>query len=190
VPYSLLRRTGVLAIAGCLSVLASGWGAPSASALGSQVKPVGMTNPRPLPAVVNGVPLLALARHALGAAKGYSVSKPIHVQAVVSTQADLYKQVSITGGSGSKEYVVVLQGRFNCGYCGTAAAVPTTTIDPATIPTSTMVLQVPDPIVAGTIGLYVGVRNPDLTRLGRVYDLDPYIKSLKGVSVPMGPLPG
>lgn len=116
--------------------------------------------------------------------------KPIHVQAVVSTQAALYNEVAVTGGSGSQEYVVVLQGRFNCGSCGTAAAVPTTRIDPATIPISTMVLQVPDPLIDGTNGLAVGVGNPSLANLGRVYDLDPYIKSLKRVPVPIGPLPG
>jgi hypothetical protein len=64
-PYSLLRRIGVLAIAGCLSLLASGYGAQSAWARSSQVKALGPTTPRSLPAVVNGVPLLALAKHAL-----------------------------------------------------------------------------------------------------------------------------
>ena len=31
---------------------------------------------------------------------------------------------------------------------------------------------------------------PDLAELGRIYDLDPYIKSLAGVPVPIGPVPG
>jgi hypothetical protein len=128
-----------------------------------------------LPDLVNGTPLLALAKHALGAAEAYSVSNPIHVRAVVSTQADLFNEAAVPRGSGSREYVVVLQGRFSCGYCGTAAAIPTTTIDP---------------ITDGTHGVAVGVGTPDLAKLGRVYDLDPYIKSLKGVSVRIGPLPG
>jgi hypothetical protein len=184
------RRIGVLAITGCVALVASGRAAQSTSAPASPVQHAGRTNRRTLPDLVNGAPLLALAKHALGAAQAYSVSNPIHVRAVVSTQADLFNEVALAGGSGSQEYVIVLQGRFSCGYCGTAAAIPTTTIDPATIPPSTMVLQVPFPITDGTHGVAVGVGTPDLAKLGRVYDLDPYIKSLKGVSVRIGPLPG
>ncbi len=29
-----------------------------------------------------------------------------------------------------------------------------------------------------------------MAKLGRVYDLDPYIKSLAGTAVPIGPVPG
>jgi hypothetical protein len=147
-----------------------------------------------LPAVVNGVPLLELAKHALGAAKAYSVSKPVGVQAVVTTQAALYAQVPAAGGAAGPEYVVVLRGRFNCGACGTdtAATAPTstTTTDPLSVRVSTMVLQLPLPPSRGTTGIAVGVGAPNMAKLGRVYGLDPYIKSLAGVAVPIGPLPG
>ncbi len=50
--------------------------------------------------------------------------------------------------------------------------------------------QVPYPITDGTNDVAVGVGTADLAKLGRVYDLDPYVKSLKGVSVRIGPLSG
>ena len=54
-----------------------------------------------------------------------------------------------------------------------------------------MVLQLPLPLARGTTtGVAVGVGTPNLATLGRVYNLDPYIKSLAGVRVPIGPLPG
>jgi hypothetical protein len=145
-----------------------------------------------LPAVVNGVPLLALARHAVGAAEGYAVSQPAQVRAVVSTEAALWDLASRHGGSPSSVYIVTLRGRFDCGACGTAmtpAAPPTTTV-PRTVPVATMVLEIPMPISQSTNAVYVGVGHPDLSKLGHVYDLDPYVRSLAGVSVRIGPLPG
>ena len=148
-----------------------------------------------LPAVANGVPLLDLAKHALGAAEAYSVSKPVGIRAVVTTQAALYAQVPAAGGAIGPEYVVVLQGRFSCGACGTSTATTapasTTTTDPLSVRVSTMVLQLPLPLADGaTTGVAVGVGTPNMAKLGRVYDLDPYIKSLAGVTVPIGPVPG
>jgi hypothetical protein len=147
-----------------------------------------------VPAVVNGMPLLDLAKHALGAAEAYSVSKPVDVRAVATTQAALYAQVPASGGSTRPEYVVVLQGRFSCGACGTSIATParvsTTTTDPASVRPSTMVLQLPLPLTSGTNGVAVGVGMPHMAELGRVYDLGAYVKSLAGVTVPVGPLPG
>jgi len=144
-----------------------------------------------LPAVVHGVPLLGLAKSARGAAEAYAVSKPLDVRAVVTTQAVLYAQVPTAGGSTEPEYLVTLGGRFSCGYCGTAMPTSTTTIDPAAVPISTMVLQLPIPYAHGTTtGVAVGLGSPKLAKLGHTYDLDPYIKSLAGVPVRIGPVPG
>ena len=53
-----------------------------------------------------------------------------------------------------------------------------------------MVLELSLPLVSGTTtGIAVGVGAPDMAKLGRVYDLDPYIKALAGVTVPIGPIP-
>jgi hypothetical protein len=66
----------------------------------------------------------------------------------------------------------------------------TTTTDPSSVHLSTMVLELPLPLTNGTNGIAVGVGRPNMPKLGKVYDLDPYIKSLAGVTVPVGPLPG
>jgi len=118
------------------------------------------------------------------------VSTPVGVRAVVTTQAALYAQVPVAGGATGPKYVVVLQGRFSCGSCGTATPASTTTTDSSSVRVSTMVLQLPLPLTGGTTGVAVGVGTPNMAKLGRVYDLDPYIKSLAGVTVPIGPLPG
>ena len=115
---------------------------------------------------MNGVPLLDLAKHALGAAKAYSVSKPVNVQAIVTTQAALYAQalysgMQLPGGAASPEYVVTLRGRFTCGSCGTATPTSTTTTSPSSVRVSTMVLQLPVPLTIGdTTGVAVGVALP------------------------------
>ena len=144
-----------------------------------------------LPASVEGVPMLELAKHALGAAEAYSVPKPFNVRAVITTQAALYAQVSTAGGSKDPEYVVTLRGRFTCGYCGTAMPTSTTTTNLSTVHVSTMVLQLPIPLANGaTTGVAVAVGGPDLATLGRTYNLDPYIRSLAGARFPIGPVPG
>jgi hypothetical protein len=146
--------------------------------------------------MVNGVPLLDLAKHALGAAEAYSVSKPVNVRAVMTTQAALYTQalysgLQLPGGAASPEYVVTLRGRFTCGSCGTATPTSTTTTDPSSVRVSTMVLQLPVPLTSGdTNGVAVGVGTPNMAKLGRVYDLDPYLKSLAGTTVRIGPFAG
>ena len=143
-----------------------------------------------LPASVRGVPMLELAKHALGAAEAYSVSKPFNVRAVITTQAALYAQVTTAGGSTDPEYVVTLRGRFTCGYSATAMPASTTTTNPSSVHVSTMVLQLPIPLAYGaTKGIAVGVGTPDLAKLGNGYDLDPYIRSLAGMRVPIGPVP-
>ena len=156
----------------------------------AQAKPHFRAQSRPLPATVNGVPLFDLAKHALGAAEAYGVSKPFNVQAVVTTGSALYAQFQATGGATEPEYVVTLHGRFSCGYCGTAIPPSTTTTDLSSVRVSTMVLELPLPLTNGTTGEAVGIGIPDMTKLGQVYDLDPYIKSLAGVSVLKGPVPG
>jgi len=144
-----------------------------------------------LPAVVDGVPLLDLARLALGAAEAYGVTRPAGVRAVVTTQTALDAQWPTAPEAAGPAYVVVLHGRFDCGSCGTALPTSTTTTDPSPVPVSTMVLELPLPLAAGaTTGVAVGVGAPPLAQLGRVYDLDPYLRSLAGASVTVGPVPG
>jgi hypothetical protein len=56
-----------------------------------------------------------------------------------------------------------------------------------------MEIEVPTSNLTATIGLYVGdtgLGDPDVSKMGRVYDLDPYIASLAGVPLPTGPAPG
>lgn len=188
--FSVRRRVETAFVIGCLTVLTVG-SIQTASGSIPQAKQAAKVQSRALPTSVNGVPLSDLAKRALGAAKAYSVSRPLDVRAVVTTQADLYAQVPVGGGAPNPEYVVTLKGRFSCGYCGTAAPASTTTTDPSTVPMSTMVLQLPIPLAhAATTGVAVGVGTPVLAKLGHTYNLDPYIKSLAGVRVPVGPLPG
>jgi hypothetical protein len=187
-----IKRIVPIAVVTCLTVLTVA--TASASAAKSTLKHnVIAKSSQPLPPIVDGVPLLDLAKHALGAAEGYSVSKPTHVRVVVSTQAALYRLVSQSGGSIAPEYIIKIQGRFNCGSCGTSDATVggrTTTTAHGTARVSTMVLEVPMSNSSGATGLAVGLGDPDLTKMGKVYDLDPYIGSLAGVPVRIGPLPG
>ena len=192
--FAAARRVQIALAVGSVALLAVACSQP-ASEPKPQAKPTVRKVNQALPAVVNGVPLLDLAKHALGAAEAYSVSKPVGVRAVVTTQAALYAQVPAAGGATGPEYVVVLQGHFSCGACGTSTATTaptsTTTTDPLSVPVSTMVLQLPLPLADGaTTGVAVGVGTPNMAKLGWVYDRDPYIKSLAGVTVPIGPLPG
>jgi hypothetical protein len=194
VPLSVLGRVQIAFAVGCVALLAAAC-TQSTSSPKPQATPTIRKVDQRLPAAVNGVPLLDLAKHALGAAEAYSVSKPVGVQAVVTTQAALYSQVAAAGGATEPEYVVLLRGRFTCGACGTSTGTPaptsTTTTDPSTVHVSTMVLQLPlRPTEGATTGIAVGVGTPTMAKLGRVYDLDPYIRSLAGVTVPIGPLPG
>lgn len=187
-PSQFLRQVQVVVATGIVAILAAACSQPTSA---PKPKPTVRSLSRPLPAVVDGVPLLDLAKHALGAAEAYSVTKPVSVQVVVTTQAALYAQVPASGGGTGPEYVVMLRGRFTCGSCGTATQVSTTTTDPSTVEVSTMVLQLPVPLASGaTTGVAVGVGTPDMAKLGTVYNLNPYIRSLAGVSVPIGPLPG
>ena len=186
--FSALRRVVTGLTVGGLAFLVVGC-SQTVSDTKAQAKPHFRAQNRPLPALVNGVPMLDLAKHALGAAEAYGVSKPFNVQAVVTTGSALYAQFQATGGATVAEYVITLRGRFSA-CCGTAIPASTTTTDASSVRISTMVLELPIPLTNGTTGIAVGVGTPDMTKLGQVYDLDPYIKSLAGVSVPKGPLPG
>ena len=187
-PSQTLRQVKVVIAVGIVAILAA---ACSQSTSAPKPQPTVKGLSQPLPAVVDGVPLLDLAKHALGAAEAYSVSKPVNVQAVLTTQAALYAQVPASGGGTGPEYVVTLRGRFTCGSCGRATPISITTTDPSSVEVATMVLQLPVPLTGGaTTGVAVGVGTPDMAKLGTVYNLDPYIRSLGGVSVPVGPLPG
>jgi len=184
-----LNRLAALAV----SVVAT---ACSQTAKGSSnhLAPVSTIVRHPLPPVVEGVPLLALANEAVGAARAYSVKVPQDVQAVVSTQTALYRLIPEAGVSTSPEYDVSQRGRFYCpSGCGIspggAGEVVTSTTAPHTVPIETMVLEIP--VGSGTApnGMFLGVLTPDLSKLGRVYNLDPYVRSLANVNVREGPFP-
>jgi hypothetical protein len=189
VTSSVRRRFATALAIGCLAFMVGCSQAVSGTIRQREHTPNARTGP--LPASVNGVPLLDLAKRALGAAEAYSVPNPLNVRAVVTTQASLYAQAAATGGTTKPEYVVTLRGRFSCGYCGTAMPTSTTTTDRSTVRVTTMVLQLPVPFAPGaTTGVAVGVGTPVLVKLGHIYDLDPYIKWLAGHRVPLGPVPG
>lgn len=177
--FSAVRRVLIAIAVGSVAVLAVACGQP-ASHPRQQVKPtVGKVN-QALPAVVNGVPLLDLAKHALGAAEAYSVSKPVAVRAVISTQAALYAQMSSrrrcnrTGVCHRAPRALLLWGvwrrhcdnstYFNhddrsfvrpCLHNGAAATAP------LAIGTTTGI----------AVGVAVGVHTPNMAKLGRVYAL-------------------
>jgi len=190
------RRIRVVRVAGALALLAAACN-QTTTVPEWQARVPAIGDGRALPAVVDGVPLLDLAKHAIGAADAYGVTTPVQVRAVVTTQAALAALVG-TGGDGTgPEYVIELQGRFSCGSCDTTGAtasppsVATTTTTPAPVPVTSMVLEVPVQSGGGsTTGIAVGVGGPKLAALGRAYDLDPYVMSLAGVAVPPGPFPG
>ena len=94
---SSIRRVQMVLMVGIVGFLGVACSQPSSQAK-PQTKPTVRRISQALPAVVNGVPLLDLARHALGAAEAYSVSKPVGVRAVVTTQAALYAQVPARRG--------------------------------------------------------------------------------------------
>ena len=189
-PYPTLRRVQMFVSVGIVAVLAAAC-SRSASAPKPRAKPTIKSISQPLPALVDGLPLLDLAKHALGASEAYSVFKPVSVRAVLTTQTALYAQVPASGGGTGPEYVVTLRGRFNSKSFATAEPASTTATDPLSVQVTTMVLELPIPLTSGsTTGVAVGVGTPDMAKLADVYDLDPYIRSLAGVSVPIGPLPG
>lgn len=187
---SILKRVVLMASVAGLTSLAAACG-PSVVAGHFRTNSEAPTT-RPLPDVVDGVPLLALAKKALGAAEAYGVPAPADVRAVRSTEAAVARSMPTLGGTGhpGSFYFVTLRGHFTCGSCGTSTAGldPTTTVRLSGVPISTMVLEVQ--IGGATNGVAVGVGDPDLSDLGRIYDLDPYVASLGGMPVPIGPLPG
>jgi hypothetical protein len=138
---------------------------------------------RPLPTTVNGVPLAALARQALVESKTWSVTDPKDVRVVVSSQAGMEHLLGNNYGSTTPAYVISLQGPFRCGpSCGAAgvgsAAKAATTVPPRSVPSSYMTLDLPIPFtLTGGGSLSVGRINPDLSQLGHVYDLGPYVVS-------------
>jgi hypothetical protein len=137
-------------------------------------------------------PLHELAERALGASEAYAVDDPRDVQAVVTTEATLCRLMSETGSSctQSSVYLISLRGRFSCGACGTMVPANATTTSTSLPPVTTMYLAVPASDTEATGGETVGIAGPNLSTLGHVYDLDPYVRALAGTHVPIGPLPG
>jgi len=141
---------------------------------------------RPLPTTINGVPLAALARQALVESKTWSVTDPKDVRVVVSSQVGLEHLLGYNYGSTTPAYVVSLQGAFHCGPPSCApsgisgANKAATTDPPGSVPTSYMTLNLPIPLTStGGGGLSVGRTDPNLSQLGHVYDLGPYVESLR-----------
>jgi len=141
---------------------------------------------RPPPTTVNGVPLAALARQALNASKAWSVTDPKNARVVVSSEAGIEHLLGYNYGSTAPAYVVSLQGPFHCGppscvTSGGGSAIKAATTDtPRSVPTSYMTLDLPIPLTStGGGGLSVGRTDPNLSQLGHVYDLGPYVVALR-----------
>ena len=179
---SLGRLPFALAVVGTMA-LAGGCGQTAT------VRQVTPTQPsRPLPATVNGVPLAALARQALNASRAWSVTDPKNARVVVSSQAGIENLLGYNYGSITPAYIVSMRGRFYCAppscapshpYVGGASDAPTTDL-PRPVPNGYMTLDLPIPLTAmGGGGLSVGRIDPNLSKLGHVYDLRPYLVSLR-----------
>ena len=176
---SLGRLPFALAVVGTMA-LAGGCGQTAT------VRQVTPTQPsRPLPATVNGVPLAALARQALNESRAWSVTDPKHVRVVVSSQAGIEHLLGYNYGSTTPAYVVSLKGRFHCELpscapSGLSGASKPATTDPRSVPISYMTLEVPIPLTSTGGGeLSVGRIDPNLSQLGHVYGLGPYVVSLR-----------
>ncbi len=192
----MVKRIGITAVLGSVSLLAVGCG--RSAAVRGPLRNAPVTTTRPLQVAVDGVPVLALAKQALGASRAWNVSHPQNVRVVMTTQTHIWKvqgfnYSSQISGSHISAYFVALQGRFFCGgTCGASNPSGSTvsTMTPSKIPISYMVLEVPIPGgPQSASGLSVSSKNPDLTGLGTVHNLDPYVASLAGVSVRVGPYP-
>jgi hypothetical protein len=187
VPGLLVAITvGVVVLGGCggRGVARYGFGGPAT--------PVTTTTTETLPPTVDGIPFLTLAKDAVGEAEAYSVNKPQDVRMVLTTAATLCHLMKGmgTGCTDASEYLISLRGRFTCGMsCGqdVPANVTTTSTSPPHI--TTMYLAEPASHSAGILGGAFGVAGPNLSTLGHVYDLDPYVKALAGTKVPHGPPP-
>lgn len=137
-----------------------------------------------LPAIVGGVPMAALARQALTEATIWSDPRPTHVRAVVSTQEGLESVLGYSYGATAPVFIVALEGRLVCSpSCGISApALPGVTTTPTTtpVPISFMAFTFPLPRAHGSGGGSLSVTriDPDLSKLGHVYDLQPYVNAL------------
>jgi hypothetical protein len=177
---SVMRLLISLAVVGVVALI----GGCGQTATVRQVAP---TQPsRRLPATVNGVPLAALARQALNESKMWSVADPKDARVVVSSQAGIEHLLGYNYGSTTPAYVVSLKGRFHCELPSCApsglsgASKPATTDPPRSVPISYMTLEVPIPLTSTGGGeLSVGRTDPNLSQLGHVYGLGPYVVSLR-----------
>jgi hypothetical protein len=196
VTVKMVKRIGITVVLGSVALLAVGCGR-SAAVTGSLRNAPVTTTTRPLPAVVDGVPVLALAKQALSASRAWNVSHPQNVRVVMTTQTQIWKvqgfnYSSQIAGSQIPAYFVALQGRFFCGSSCLASnplGSTVSTLKPSKIPISYMVLEVfpGGPLTAS--GLSVSPKNPDLIGLGTVHNLNSYMASLAGESVRVGPHP-
>jgi hypothetical protein len=182
----------VLAVAGVVAGGCGGQGVPRYGFGGPAIR-VTTTTTEPLSTTVNGIPLMALAQDALGAAAGYSVNRAEDVRMVLTTAARLCHLMKDEGGTctDTPEYLISLRGGFACGMsCGQDVGTNTTTASTSPPGSTTMYVAVPTFDSDEVLGEAVGVAGPNLSTLGRVYDLDPYVKALARTHVPIGPLPG
>jgi hypothetical protein len=137
------------------------------------------------PAIVDGVPMAVLARQAVNEARAWSDPRPSHVRVVVSTQAGLESVLGYSYGATVPVFVVALQGRLFCGpSCDISdpallgRSTPTTML--SVVPIAYMAFTVPVWATPGSGGsLSVGRIDPDLSKLGQVYNLQPYVDGLR-----------
>jgi hypothetical protein len=133
-----------------------------------------------LPRVVDGVPVARLAREALDKAIAWSDPHPTRVRAVLTTWGR-YHPSSRAEYRSDLVYIVALDGRFTCLPLGCARSNPGgraafVTPAPGSVPQSHMLFTV---AVAGSPSpgsdLRVGRLDRDLSKLGHVLDLQPYV---------------
>ena len=129
-----------------------------------------------VPPTVNGVPLAALAKEALQTVTALSDPRPTNVQVVLSTEARIANQMH-SYGPAVPAYVVAMDGEFRCGpSCGVLE--PGVSEPGSQTAVRYIVFTDPLPFKPGSGGsLYAGDIRPDLSVLGHVYDLQPYIAS-------------
>ena len=142
-----------------------------------------------LPPVIDGVPVQRLGRQALATAKGWADPSPTDVRVVLTTWgqytrwAEDTSQRVPTRGAADPVYVVALTGHFACRPPACSVAIPapgtaTPAPGPDTLSYMSFTVAVPGSPSAGS-DLLVTHRKHDLTKLGHVINLQPYIDAIK-----------
>jgi hypothetical protein len=179
----VVLTVGVVVLGGC------GGQGRYPQAFGGPATRVTTTTTEPLPPIVHSVPLLALAKRALGVSETCFVSNPQNVRVVALTEKAAANLEAGNGGGQTQrpKYVIDLEGRFDCRGGDTNDGMPsasTSSTAPTVLPVSNMIVEVGNPESPQPLAAFLNMGFPTLSTLGRVYDLDPYIASLGGKGFP------